>query len=153
MTGVQTCALPILTILLWATDSTTLMWTIDSNLMWKSSWSDWLPWTVGLQYAQLVQLEMRYDVGDGSPTISQVHEVFDVLPRSEFKNGVAVPVAGLAVTFDKEFHIDPSLTINVVGASYFVVRTGLTTTAFNVQLFYSTDTAVAGTIDWVASTG
>ena len=141
------------TTLLWATDSTTLMWTVDSNLMWTSSWSNWLPWTVGLQYAQLVQLEMRYDVGDGSPTVAQVHEVFDVLPRSEFKNGVAVPVAGLAVTFDKEFHIDPSLTINVVGASYFVVRTGLTTTAFNVQLFDSTDTAVAGTIDWVASTG
>lgn len=134
--------------LMWSDDAAP-MWSGDSEPMWQS-WEAWQGWTVGEITAQLVQHRIRIDPYTAS-AVTAFRPVADVPPRSE-SGRVSVPVEGVEVIFTKRFHAVPVVQATPVNGVAFADITDETKTGFTVRLYDSTNTAVAGQVNWTAST-
>ncbi len=114
------------------------------------AWADLVP---GTYVARMVK--MRLALTSSDPTVTALISSFawtvDMPDVTDTGTDVAVPAAGLAVTFGQHFQVAPNVQVQVLGAEAGddVVISNKTASGFTVQVLNG-GVGVARTVDWVA---
>ena len=69
--------------------------------------------------------------------------------RSENQNSVIIPIGGLVISFDSQFHNVPFVELTAISATATTANAAdVTTTGFTARVFDSSGVDIGGTINW-----
>jgi len=137
-------------------DGNTLTW--DDNVMWDVApewdsaylFSDWAPFTGGFITARVFKLRMTLVNYSGLLSVDTFKTYVDVPDVTQRDSNVAVPAEGTTITFTYPFFVPPTVSLTCTGVGYPRIISK-SNTNFEVQVYNSSDVAIAGVIDWVAT--
>lgn len=122
---------------------------IDTRLD-SGSFDGWMPWDIGTDTFRHFKFRIVTDSAEGRVRIIDLVPAVDVQYGDQQGTAVAVPAAGLTVTYDEAFFATPNLTVTPVGSGdYSTQITAQSDTGFTVT-FRSAGTAADGTVNWRA---
>ena len=108
-------------------------------------------WTIGNVKARYITHRIVLDTSKGIAKITGFKPTVDLAERSEGAKSVVIGASGLAITYDKRFHVAPRVTVTVDATSALIgTKESVTTTGFTAHVFNTGGAEVGGTIDWTA---
>lgn len=119
------------------------------------AWSDWRLFYVGDYTARGFKFKVRLVRGenvDNQVALPILGVTVDVPDRVESANNIAVPAAGLVVTYANAFFVTPAVAItaeNLATGDYAEI-TAKTQAGFTIRFKNTAGTGVARTVDWIA---
>ena len=124
----------------------------DGNMEWDTPFvfSYWSVFTGGYITARYFRLRLTLLNTSGSLSVAQFKTHVDVPDITQRGTNVAVPLAGVTITFPAPFFTTPSVSLTTIGTGYprIISRTNQN---FTVQVYNSNNEPIEGVIDWLAN--
>lgn len=108
-------------------------------------------WTIGDVTARYVKQQVRLDTAIGVAYISLFTPTADLLERTEKADAATIAPGGTLITFSREFHNIPAITVTAQGsAGLIATHANESTISFTIHVFDTDGTDVGGVVDWQA---
>lgn len=108
-------------------------------------------WGVGNVEFRYLKARAHIDTTSGVSIISEVTRIVDAVEFTQKAESVSIGSGGTIIEFPQPFHLIPYMTVLVVsGTALLVTITAKSSTQVTINLFDTTGTQQAGTVDWAA---
>jgi hypothetical protein len=117
----------------------------------SGSYDGFEPWTIGTNDLRFAKQRIKLRGIDGAQVATEFAPTIDATTRSEEGVGVAVPAAGLVVTFERRFFSPPNVQVTPVGGGVQQAwAENITETGFVLKTANGAGAATAGNANWQA---
>lgn len=125
---------------------------IDYRLA-AGSYDGFEPWVTGNVRARYIKGCVHDEPVAGQVAIlKEFRFVIDLQERTERASGVTIGASGTTITFARQFHNVPSISVVPVSGSALVATiSAASTTQFTIHVYNTSGTEVGGTVDWTAT--
>lgn len=103
------------------------------------------PWTIGTVNARRIKTRLVLDPAQGVAVVSAFKPVCDVEERTVSEDGLTIPVGGLAIVFNPQFHQAPYASPSCNTEGRYVTVTNVTATGCTLKGWDSTGSDVGAT--------
>ena len=128
--------------------------TTDDDPNGSPTWTDWQPFFIGDYHARGYQFRAVVTSASGYQIyIDELSVQVDMPDRTERAVGVAIPAAGLNISFAQAFYAEPAVGITLQDATtgdYFTI-TSAANNGFTLRCFNASNIGIAKTANWIAT--